>query len=144
MKIVFVCTGNTCRSPMAKEILRARLKELGITTVKVSSAGINAQFGAYTEAKAITALKNLGINARRAKSRQAMPEEMKRADYVITMTAQQKYVLNMRGFNNVTSIGDMTGYGDVSDPYMMGQAEYNSCALVLKMSIEALLPKLLK
>jgi len=41
-KVLFVCTGNTCRSVMAQELLKKMLKEKGIENVKVSSAGIAA------------------------------------------------------------------------------------------------------
>ena len=43
--IIFVCTGNTCRSPMAEIILKTKLKNAGITDVKVSSAGLCASLG---------------------------------------------------------------------------------------------------
>ena len=42
MNILFVCTGNTCRSPMAEELLRCMAKELQIDDLEVSSAGTDA------------------------------------------------------------------------------------------------------
>ena len=45
MNILFVCTGNTCRSPMAEELLRCMAKELQIDDLEVSSAGTDADAG---------------------------------------------------------------------------------------------------
>ena len=42
MKILFVCTGNTCRSPMAETIMRHLLGEKGVTEIEVGSAGTGA------------------------------------------------------------------------------------------------------
>ncbi|HBN80930.1 MAG TPA: low molecular weight phosphatase family protein, partial [Ruminococcaceae bacterium] len=45
MKLLFLCTGNTCRSPMAKGIFEKLLKERGVSGIECSSAGLAAGRG---------------------------------------------------------------------------------------------------
>ena len=61
-KIIFVCTGNTCRSPMIEQILKHKLKLNNIKGVTVTSAGIMADPNTYTNTNTIKALENMGIH----------------------------------------------------------------------------------
>lgn len=89
MKILFVCTGNTCRSPMTEGIFKHLLKEKNIEGINVSSAGISVFPGEPANEKAIAILKDKGIDITKHKARQ-LSDEIMSADIILTMTSNHK------------------------------------------------------
>lgn len=129
-KIMFVCTGNTCRSPMAEYLLKHLLKTAEITDVKVTSAGLSACETDSINPKSVVALKGEGIIVRRFKPKRATEDLVRKQNAVICMTeAHKKYFV---GFNNVYTIDELTGVGEIVDPYGLTQAEYDACLKQLK------------
>ncbi|MBP7222441.1 MAG: low molecular weight protein arginine phosphatase [Sedimentibacter sp.] len=89
MNILFVCTGNTCRSPMAEGIFKDMLRKNNIDNIGVSSAGLSVFPGDRANGKAIRALeeKGIDISLHRAKK---LSDEINVADLILTMTLSHK------------------------------------------------------
>jgi glycine hydroxymethyltransferase len=82
--ILFVCTGNICRSPMAEGLFRHATK--GRSDYRVLSAGVGAMEGQPPSAHAVRALKEIGIDISNVRSRMLTPELVDQADYIFGMT----------------------------------------------------------
>ena len=127
-KIIFVCTGNTCRSPMAEAVLRSEFKRLNIGDVYVFSAGLEHSKNGNINPHSAAVLSENGLSIENFASR-ALDEEMLTNAYaVICMTDSQRDILmDMRwnllrrtGLseieNNVYSFSDIAGY-EIPDPF---------------------------
>lgn len=125
IKITFVCTGNTCRSAMAECIFKQILKDNSIEGVKVSSAGLSVSETKMNEF-ARKALNKIGIKPRRFLPKQLTAKAACANDAIICMTEAQKS--EFVGFDNVYSIDELTGLGDVPDPYGRGEEAYEAAA----------------
>ncbi len=83
-RIVFVCTGNVCRSPMAEELCRRELN--GERAIEVESAGIGAVTGQTPSPHAVEVMRELGSDISRLRSKPISAEQVRRADHIFVMT----------------------------------------------------------
>lgn len=91
MRILFVCTGNICRSPMAERLARAFLDDvLGVQGSAVSSAGTHAVVGREMEPSSALALRGLGGDPAGFRARQLTAEMIESADLTLTMTRRHR------------------------------------------------------
>lgn len=86
-RLLFVCTGNTCRSPMAEAIARHRITQLGWSDVEVASAGVSAWEGGPPSGGAVRAATAGGLDLSDHSSTCLSPELVEWADLILTMSA---------------------------------------------------------
>jgi len=86
-KILFVCTGNTCRSPIAEGALRALLKGRGIENIDVCSAGTASMPGSPATQYAIEAVKTWNADISCHRSRPLSGELLEEMDLILVMTS---------------------------------------------------------
>lgn len=84
--VLFICTGNTCRSPMASAYFRKLLTDSQIKNVEVRSAGVMTINGLLASAEAIQVTEGDEINLRRHRSTPLTPELIRKADLILAMS----------------------------------------------------------
>ena len=109
-KIIFVCTGNTCRSPMAEAAFRSEIRRLRLEGVEVSSAGTAAaKNGEINPYSAITLAEN-GLSLENFRSQELTDELIDEAFAVVCMTEKQRLALEeRRAFDFFMSGGKRSG-----------------------------------
>lgn len=120
MEILFVCTGNTCRSPMAEGILKEFSRRNNLA-IKPQSAGIFGIDGPICE-NSIIALEKFGLDISDYKSKPINSNMVENADLILTMSISQKEHILSHYPNSVGKVYGLKEYAlgenkDIHDPY---------------------------
>lgn len=148
-RVLFVCTANICRSPMAMGLLRQRLAQNGLADqVEVRSAGIWGLDGEPAARIGVEVLAERGVDISDHRAHTITDEEIAQADLVLVMEEAHRRSLfyNYPQFlGKVFLLSEMAGeYGDIKDPYRRPREEYVRCVNELTRLIEKGYPNILR
>lgn len=152
--ILFVCTGNTCRSPMAAGILKDLLKksEHSSKDIEVKSAGISVIQKGQANPKSIKVTKDMDIDISNHTTKALTEKLVDKADLILTMTQshkQQILIVQPQARDKVFTLlefireeGSVENI-DIYDPFGLPEDEYEKTAQQLLSALEIALPKII-
>lgn len=147
--VLFVCTGNICRSPTAEGILRKRVEELGLE-VSVDSAGTHGyHVGDAPDQRSIRAAAKRGYDISKLKGRKLSAEDFERFDFVVALDDEHMRLMlrncppefqhKLHGMMKFAAQG---GHSEVPDPYYGPADGFELVLDLLEDAVEGLLKEL--
>ena len=158
LKVLFVCTGNTCRSPMAEGILKKMLEDKGAGNLEVTSAGTHGLPNAPASLFAIQVVGERGVDLSRHRSRRLTPEMIKQADLILAMSPEHLgYMKRIEGTaghkayllkafpreDPASNKGSDGGVLSIEDPIGGRPEDYERSFKEIEKEIERIFPKIL-
>lgn len=149
--IVFVCTGNTCRSPLAEvlckkmlaEKLNCSVEDLVERGFRVMSMGLSAMPGNTATSEALIVAREFKSDLSAHRSRPIEPELLDMADYVVAMTGIHRDSIMAVYPNVAESTRLLCGNKDLSDPIGSDLENYRNCGRTIEKQLERLITELL-
>ena len=144
-RIIFVCTGNTCRSPMAEALAREETLKQGLN-MTVLSRGLSVIEGEKANEKSAAAMRDIGLSLDSHRAKSLKESDISEDTLILTMTEAHKSHVLAR-FNKasmkVYTLKEYAGQtGNIEDPYGSSQQVYDSCAKCIEETVKTVITKL--
>ncbi len=140
-RVLFVCTGNTCRSPMAELIFNTKAREKGIEAV-AQSAGLCTIEGLLIHDNSRTVLSEMGIESDFFRSTDIYDLNLEDFDLIAGMTIEHTAQLKAMGIEPDKVIMLNGNKGGIADPYGSNEATYRACRDEIVSSLDEVFKKL--
>ena len=127
-RVLFVCAGNQCRSPMAEALFKKMI--YGQQGIEVSSAGLYGDDGLPPSRKAAAVMAKRGVDMSQVRSRKLSHKLVAQSDIIVVMEEEQRDAVKMLyGHSKVFTLREIAGVsGDIADPLGAPINIYEECA----------------
>ena len=149
MRVMLVCTGNTCRSAMAALLMQEMALECaGLCDLIIQSAGLAALPEEPPSAHAVSVLKEQNLDLSDHRARQLTTEMLQEADLILTMTeGHRRAVLTSvpqvwQKIHTLKGYAGLPGNPDIQDPFGHAVDQYRACAAELRDTLEQVLSRI--
>ncbi|MFC1623751.1 L-threonylcarbamoyladenylate synthase [Candidatus Omnitrophota bacterium] len=143
--ILFVCTGNSCRSVMARAILEKLLRQSDLSKkVRVDSAGTGAYPGIAAASNTIQVMQEEGMDVSRHKGKNTTQEILKKSDLIFVMEETQRDIISSRLPGVALKVKLLKEGGEIPDPMGKSLEEYRRVRDTINTQVDNIFLELFK
>ncbi len=149
MKIMFICTGNICRSAMAHWLMEKKIKDNKLENIEIYSCGIFAQSGDNATDNAVEVANEYGVDLKKHKATNIRNSKIEEMDLILCATMSHKYnVLQMypdlqgKVYTMKEYIDSDEKSKDIRDPWGYDIATYRFCIAEIDKCLDKIIEKI--